>query len=178
MYDQIPKLGFPLYETCLFQAMFLSAFYFALRVGEFTSSRHNILRQNLTITNDAMHLTFLSYKYSNSVPETHTLVSNNSRVCPVKAMLSYLSYRGKAPGPLFLLNNKPVSRKTFVYVLNKVVFALKLEGLDLKPHSFRIGAASHWANKGFSEIQIRNMGRWHSNAYLNYIRGNVMHSSH
>ncbi len=90
-----------------------------------------------------MLLTFMSYKHSNSVPETHILVSNNSRVCLVKAMLSYLNCRRKAAGPLFLLNSKPISRKTFSDVFKKVVYVLKLENMDLKPQSFRIGAASH-----------------------------------
>ena len=40
---------------------------------------------------------------------------------------------------------------------------------------FRIGAASHWAQKGFSEVQIRKMGRWLSNAMDRYIRGDVKH---
>ena len=37
-------------------------------------------------------------------------------------------------------------------------------------HSFRIGAASWAAAKGFSDSQIRLLGRWKSNAFLKYIR--------
>lgn len=36
----IPNLGFSKYDSTLFQAVFLLAFYFALRVGEFTDSRN------------------------------------------------------------------------------------------------------------------------------------------
>ena len=39
-----------------------------------------------------------------------------------------------------------------------------------KGHSFRIGAASHAAERGMSDAQIRILGRWKSNAFLKYIR--------
>ena len=50
---------------------------------------------------------------------------------------------------------------------------LKFCGLDTsryKGHSFRIGAASHAADKGFSDAQIRTLGRWKSDAFHLYIR--------
>ena len=39
-----------------------------------------------------------------------------------------------------------------------------------KGHSFRIGAASYAADRGFSDAQIRMLGRWKSNAFLRYLR--------
>lgn len=39
-----------------------------------------------------------------------------------------------------------------------------------KGHSFRIGAASHAADRGLSDAQIRALGRWKSNAFQRYIR--------
>lgn len=35
--------------------------------------------------------------------------------------------------------------------------------------SFRIGAPATAAARGFSELQIQNMGRWKSNAFKKYI---------
>ena len=46
-------------------------------------------------------------------------------------------------------------------------------GLDtnrFKGHSFRIGAASEAARLGYSDAQIRLMGRWWSDAVRRYIR--------
>ena len=46
-------------------------------------------------------------------------------------------------------------------------------GLDTRSYkgqSFRIGAASHAADKGFSDAQIRTLGRWKSDAFKIYIR--------
>ena len=39
-----------------------------------------------------------------------------------------------------------------------------------KGRSFRIGAASLAAGKGFSDAQIRTLGRWKSDAFKLYIR--------
>jgi hypothetical protein len=39
-----------------------------------------------------------------------------------------------------------------------------------KAHSFRIGAATHAASRGYSDQDIQIMGRWHSDAFKKYIR--------
>ena len=43
-------------------------------------------------------------------------------------------------------------------------------------HSFRIGAATSWAQQGVSDIQMRQLGRWKSNALNKYIRDSIDHS--
>jgi hypothetical protein len=40
---------------------------------------------------------------------------------------------------------------------------------------FRIGGATHLANKGFSEQYIRKIGRWNSDAVQKYIRIPTFH---
>ena len=86
-------------------------------------------------------------------------------------MLDYLSLRGYKPGPLFMISHgHPVSRTTFT---DQLSLALKFCGLNparYKGHSFRIGAASHAADRGLSDTQIRVLGRWPSNAFHRYIR--------
>ena len=49
----------------------------------------------------------------------------------------------------------------------------KFAGLNpklYKGHSFRIGAATEAANRGYSENAIQKMGRWNSSAVRRYIR--------
>lgn len=68
------------------------------------------------------------------------------------------------------LDGKAISRTFFIVQLNA---ALKFNNLDLslyKGHSFCIGVASCAATEGFSDSQIRLLGRWKSNAFLRYIR--------
>jgi hypothetical protein len=45
-----------------------------------------------------------------------------------------------------------------------------LDTMKYEGHSFRIGAATFSAECGFSDTQIRAMGRWRSDAFLKYIR--------
>ena len=86
-------------------------------------------------------------------------------------LLAYLQARGNTPGALFQMpKGSPVPRAVFT---EKLSMALKFSGLDptrYKGHSFRIGAATHAADKGMSDAQIRTMGRWKSSAFLKYIR--------
>ena len=109
MFDQIPRFGLPVYETVLFQALFLFAFYFGLRVGEYTASRHNIQRHQVLISNNEIKLTFMSFKHSAEAPETHSFPGSGSRFCLVKAMIAFLNYRGKSSGPLFTLHGVKLS---------------------------------------------------------------------
>ena len=175
MFDIIPNLGLSKYDSTLFQAIFLLAFYFALRVGEFTDSRHNINRDQVVVTNHEITLKFLSYKHSANAADTHYIKAKYTRYCVVGALLRFLNLRGNGNGPLFSRNKKPISKQVFSGILKRVVSKLGLQNANLKAHSFRIGAASHWAQKGFSEVQIRKMGRWLSNAMDRYIRGDVKH---
>jgi hypothetical protein len=68
-------------------------------------------------------------------------------------------------------NINPIPRYFFN---NKLTDCISFCGLDVtrfKSHSLRIGGASHYANLGYSDSQIRVLGRWKSDAFKKYIRG-------
>lgn len=92
-------------------------------------------------------------------------------LCPVSALLDYLSTRGPEPGPLFLRSNgQPLSR---AYLVTQVHSALKEAGLNVQHfngHSFRIGAATTALQSGISDAKIKLLGRWESSAYQLYLR--------
>ncbi len=92
-------------------------------------------------------------------------------LCPVSAILDYLSMRGMSPGPLFKFNDgRPLSRQLFVEAVRK---GLKLAGVNQDKycgHSFRIGAATTAAARGVEDSIIKTLGRWESLAYLQYVR--------
>ena len=67
-------------------------------------------------------------------------------------------------------NGTAVSHNFVVRNLSSVLNFLGLNSNLYKGHSFRIGAATHAASLGWSESQIRRLGRWNSNAMERYIR--------
>ena len=92
-------------------------------------------------------------------------------VCPVNAILAYLAVRDSSPGPLFKLTNGSFrTRQQFALLISNT---LKLAGIDDKhynTHSFRIGAATSAKEAGISDVQIKMLGRWKSEAYQLYVR--------
>ena len=93
-------------------------------------------------------------------------------LCPVTALLQYTRLRGDRSGPLFC--NADVSLHQFNTELQK---CLTYCGLDLsrsKSHSFCIGGACHAAVNGFSDAQIRALGRWKSDAFKIYLRSEIL----
>ena len=84
--------------------------------------------------------------------------------------MAYLSIRGSAPGPLFMLQDgRPLSRVLLTDWLRQIFSAAGLSG-NFSSHSFRIGAATVAARNGVPDHLIQSLGRWSSNAYQLYIR--------
>ena len=176
MISKLPSVTSNTYEQALFASMFLTAFHFALRVGEITDSQHNLQRSQVSASTSEVCISFKSFKHSPQHPGSHSIQSSMSIFCPVKYLLHYISLRGPKPGPLYCLHGKPVTRNLFATTLRLLLQEVGEEQSDFNTHSFRIGIATAWYNKGISDLQIKRMGRWRSNAVLNYIRGTVSHS--
>ena len=173
--DSMSSMNLPTYDFSLFSTMFLFAFYFGLRISEFTSSRHNLNLSDVTVSTDCISIIFHSYKHSVRPSLPHTLKPSNLRFCPVRSACTYISKRHSSPGPFFILSNKPISPKTFSKLLKQCLHLSNAQGC-YSAHSFRVGAASHWFRKGLSEERIRFLGRWSSNAFVSYIRSDIDHS--
>ena len=170
------------YQIIQFKAMCSLAFYAFLRLGEITvvpkrgSNLPLQLYQLTKLLNPAgdivsYKVTFGNFKHRYNERPFSIIVSRQQNSCPVTLLTSYLTLRGIGPGPLFMtVDGSPVSRAWFS---NQLSLAIQLCGLApsrYKGHSFRIGAASHAAEQGFSDAQIRLLGRWKSNAFHKYIR--------
>lgn len=164
------------YNTLLYQSMFLFAFYAFCRVGEITLSSspsyHTVCISDIQFNKDlTMTVHFKHFKHSEGKSVDIIIHPATKSFCPVRILSRYISYRGHNPGPLFIFSNGiPVSTSNFSSTLAKVLQFLDLPTSVYKSHSFRIGAATHAAIRGFSDQQIRIMGRWKSNAFLKYIR--------
>ena len=64
-------------------------------------------------------------------------------LCPVSALLSYLTYRSPNSGPLFqFLDGKPLTCNRLVGQLRAALAAAGIDWKQYSGHSFRIGAAT------------------------------------
>ena len=95
----------------------------------------------------------------------------DSLLCPVSALLRYIEARGDRPGPFFLNAEKGVITKPwFVGQFRDILRNIGLPQHQYAGHSFRIGAATTAALAGVDDSMIQTLGRWHSAAFLQYIR--------
>ena len=176
--DKIHLLAVSDYESILFSTMFLFAFFFGLRIGEYTTSPHNLQFSDITVSKTEVIVMFQSFKHSNSNRRTlpHSMKPTSSRYCPVVSENNYLKRRPRGPGPIFISLGKPISPKTFTLKFKQLVRLTGRSPEHYSAHSFRIGAATHWFNQNISESRIRQLGRWSSNAFSSYIGGSIDHS--
>ena len=112
------------------------------------------------------------FKHNKSLrPVTPELKKQSNSSCPVRLMKSYLKLRDNKQGALFIFPDGYLITLSFFINLKKKT--LKLAGLSdkfYKGHSFRIGGATIEAANGYSDAQIKSMGRWKSGAFKKYIR--------
>ena len=167
------------YRAYLLSAMFTTAFFAFLRIGEITAGARSasfIQLGQVTRMLDSSSSTvgfkikFNDFKHSYNRPSVHTL-SRRSDICPVQYLVDYISFRGLSDGPLFCtIDGLPIQRKLFDKILASVLHHCGLDSTKYKGHSFRTGAATFAAESGFSDAQIRALGRWKSDAFKKYIR--------
>ena len=95
----------------------------------------------------------------------------NNVLCPVRAMLAYLSIRGTKEGPLFhFKDGRALMKERFIPIIRGALTAAGTDATKYSGHSFRIGTATTAAECRIEESIIKAMGRWKSNAYQSYIR--------
>ena len=91
-------------------------------------------------------------------------------LCSVAAILSWLVYRGKAPGSLFIFESgAKLTCPRFVSELKKAMSEAGMDPTHFSGHSFRIGAATTAAAEGIADSQIKLLGRWKSSAVQAYL---------
>ncbi len=73
--------------------------------------------------------------------------------------------------PLFCFEDgRHLTRKRLVHAVQTALVRAGMEATQYTGHSFRIGAATTAAARGFEDSIIKTLGRWESSAYLRYIR--------
>ena len=99
--------------------------------------------------------------------------SSGSDICPVRAFKKWSSFRLVEKGqPCFRFGSGlPLTGWKFNEIVRERLRGY-VKGSEklFSSHSFRAGAASLMAEIGYSEDEIKAVGRWSSRAYLDYIK--------
>ena len=179
----LPKVVLGNYYYKLYHSLFLLMYFACLRIGEVVHSNHDnhclnlesIFLSDLTRTAD-MVIVLNSYKHSKKPAKFLLPQGEDIRFCPKKALLDFLEVRQSAAGPLFLgKNGERMTRYQVHKTLRKCLIKSGFDPTKFNTHSFRVGRASDLASQGVSEQIIRETGRWHSNAFLKYLRFELFH---
>ena len=181
--NALPAVCSSKFESLMFRAAFLSAFFGFMRVGEITvTSRHTqefVLNvADVQFCSDdqqgaSVHITLRHAKNNQTGPPQNILLmqSQDLSLCPVRALQDFSQVRPSRDGPFFChFDGRPLTQYQFSAVLQKAVDFAGLTGRHIRSHSFRIGAASLASQLGVSNDEICQMGRWRSNAFRSYIR--------
>ena len=134
--------------TSMIWTAMLTAFHGFLRVSEYTAPRirqydptRTLSLQDVTIAPNSVTL---HIKASETDPfrqgMTIHLFRNHTHLCPIQAMLHYLSCRPHHNGPLFIRHDgRFLTRQGFAAILSKMK---PIHTTSMSSHSFRIGAAT------------------------------------
>lgn len=190
--DAVPKVIPYAYEAAMLTCIFTLAFHALLRIGEMlprctksSGPKQVLTSADIAIASakDQKEMTVCLRKFKHSGkqgPQTIKVCSlPNKKYCPVDKFTRFKMIRGKKAGPLFVRKDgSPYSTSMFNRDFTQIIEFCGLNPKHYKSHSFRIGAASEACARGCTDTQIRNMGRWHSDAFLKYIRMSAAHFSH
>ena len=170
------------YDAVMLWAACCLGFFGFLRSGEFTCPSATTYKSFMLSTRDIgvdshTNPTFITVNLRRSKTDifsrgvTIYLGRTKAIICPVAAMLAYLSIRPPTQGPLFIYaDGTSLSRQRLVVALREALEPYGTNTRLYNGHSFRIGAATTAAACGFEDSLIQVLGRWKSSAFLSYIR--------
>ena len=115
----------------------------------------------------------------NNKPQKITITGNGNvkekrNFCPFELTKEYIDVRGsycQDSDPFFIFRDGSVLKPIHVRkTLRNILERLNLNPALYDTHSFRIGKASDMLKFGYSLAEIRQKGRWASNAVYKYLR--------
>ena len=178
------------YLLKLYQALFSTAYFGLLRVGEITTGSHPILVKDVELGKNKRKIKFTlhSSKTHNrgNTPQIIKISSmkakrsqawgrtQTSRYCPYALLKVYLRARRPSMSlnePFFVLSDR--SLVTPELFRNRLRLTLRHAGYNpslFGCHSFRIGRCGDLLKLGLSVETIKKIGRWKSNAVFRYFK--------
>ena len=178
MVAQVPFLPLSDYMQKLTKALLLLGYHACARVGELlvsSNADHTLKMENIHFSHEegkiSFRFTLPSYKHSKEEASFVLEPAYDQAWCPVRHLISFLKERGTGPGYLFLsTEGHPIKREFLANQIQALAGRLGLEKEKYNTHSLRIGRTTDMAAEGESEATIKQTGRWHSSAHLDYVR--------
>ena len=154
-------------------AAFCLGFFGFLRSGEFTSPSQDPNECILSVSDVSIDSRQNPQVLTVFLPRSKTdqfgtgnyiyLGRTGTPLCPVAAVLAYLSICPSTPGPLFIFHDGiPLSRTQLISHLRDALLQVGANFINFSGHSFRIGAGPTAAVAGFSNSLIQKLDRWQS----------------
>ena len=186
------------YLEAMYISAFLLQYYGLMRIGEITDSPHSVKAINVHEARPQNRLLLVLYTSKThgkeSAPQKIKILgrktlevsdsSNNYRYniskqqfgkfCPVEWTRSYIQLRGPITNEndnfFVLSDNSPLKADLIRNLLRSILNQFDLDGNLYDTHSFRIGRATDLFKAGLSIEDIKNLGRWKSNAVYKYLK--------
>ena len=176
------------YLCTLYSAIFVSAYFGLLRIGELTESQHVIKSRNVHMGQNKQKILFILttskthwldskpqlVKISSSIKMQSTYHSANLHVCPFKLIKKFIKHRPVAESndeQFFVFqDNSPVKPAQTRKVLKELLNEAGLNSQLYTFHGFRSGRASDLLSLNLSVETMKKLGRWRSSAVYTYLR--------
>ena len=161
------------------------AFFGAMRMSELLckkdeeySTVDNLLKKDITLCKpDASGKESLAIKIKNGKtnrgkPEIVTIYATHDVCCPVKAYKKLQIVNKDLPNdaPAFCSSKGKNLTCRRLNVILEMLTGDHFENGKISNHSFRAGLISYFARLGYSDLELKSIGRWSSRAYQQYIK--------
>ena len=173
------------YLQIMFKTLFAISYYGLLRIGEVADGEHSILARNVHIATNKKKIMLVLYSSKTHDPSSRpqkikiSALKMNEKdrfkhFCPFNLMKRYMKLRGdyhKINENFFVFRGgNPVPQQIVRMVLSQALKNLGFDERLYQFHGIRAGRATNLHEWGFTIEQIKDIGRWKSNAIYKYIK--------
>lgn len=175
----LPEVCSSRWETCLFSTLMCWMFFGAFRVSELLGGRKGVgvTWEGVRPQGSGILVWLARSKTDQRGRGKWVMLDAPSpqETCPTRWARNWLAMRGSGvPGGIFIHENgSRVTEAQLRGVLRKALQRLGIDGKEYGTHSFRIGAATEATNRGWSQREVMQLGRWSSNCFRRYVRADV-----
>lgn len=194
MIEEVPalkKLQNQPYLVKLYKAIFASAYYGLLRIGEITGSKHSIKSRDVHVALDRPKVQFRIWSAKNkkrgSWPDdikiegltdckachSDSKKSSSFRVCPVHLIKQYHAVRPRTSGSAQFFcyqDGSPISQVCLRNIIKAVLASIGIVPGIHNGQSFRSGRACDLRKLNYSIRDIKFFGRWRGNSVFKYFK--------